>query len=226
MVESLSKSAINRCKTQPAVKGSWGNQVGAATSRAASKEPSTSNTYGAASASTSWTSCPDTESLGIPAPGTRLRQRWPLLCFNCRAHNNYHTCRYLKLIEVKYIVAEKGVSMKMYICMRLRDFGHFSIWSSRLEKEITVAINHQPAVQAVLIMNSPFIFFSFLSLKPLPVSFCFSENWWNAWYDAGDWELLPSADPHSTKEIHACITGETLWPGADGYSKRHQERLQ
>ena len=31
-----------------------------------------------------------------------------LLCFNFRAHNNnYPTCRYLKLTEVKLIVAEK-----------------------------------------------------------------------------------------------------------------------
>jgi len=38
--------------------------------------------------------------------------------------NNYHTCRYLKLIEVRYIVAdEKEASMKIY--MHLRRFWLF-----------------------------------------------------------------------------------------------------
>ena len=31
----------------------------------------------------------------------------------------------------------------------------------------------------------------------------FSENWWNAWCDAGDWGVPPSADLHFSKQIHS-----------------------
>jgi len=48
----------------------------------------------------------------------------------------------------------------------------------------------------------------------------------NAWCDAGDRGLSSSADPHSPKQIHACVGGETIWPGADGYCNRNRERLQ
>ena len=66
----------------------------------------------------------------------------------------------------------------------------------------------------------------FFLLKGSPVSFCFSENWWNAWCDAEDSGVPPSADLHLPEQIHSCVSGETLRPGTDGYSNRDEKRLQ
>ena len=46
----------------------------------------------------------------------------------------------------------------------------------------------------------------FFPLKRLPVSFCFSENWWNAWCDVVDGGAPPSTDLHFDKQIHSCIS--------------------